>query len=121
MDSDNLPQLIKEIQQINISMHFSEVCASILENRPKNSVEYLALVRIFIHLTIESQEFAQVFNRELSKRILDLSQNEIAPSEKNSFNSFRFFFRLACELQVVQAVDGKFNGISIIFDKLVLS
>ena len=119
LDSDNLPQLIKEIQQVNISMHFGEVCSSILENRPKNSVEYLALVRIIIHLGLESCEFTQFFERELLKNITNLGQSGINPSNKNSYNSFRFFFRLACELQAVQAVDGKFNGICSIFEKLV--
>lgn len=119
LDSDSSPQLIKEIQQVNISMHFGEICSSILENRPKNSVEYLALVRIIIHLSIESYEFPQFFERELLKNISNLAQSGINPSDKNSYNSFRFFFRLACELQAVQAVDGQFNGICSIFEKLV--
>ncbi len=118
--SESLPQLLKEIQQVNFKMHFSEVCSSILENRPKNSAEYLCIVRVIIHVMIESDmELRQMFYRELLRNVSNLFQAGISPSDKNSFNSFRFFFRLAGELQIVKAADNNFNGLSSVLSKLV--
>jgi hypothetical protein len=120
--SEPLPKLLKEIEQINLSMHFSEICASILENRPKNSAEYLAIVRVLIHAIIESgDELRQMFFREILRNISSLNQNnELNPSDKNTFSSFRYFFRLACELQLVKVADNKLNGLSTVIQKLVI-
>ena len=119
--SEPLPQLLKEIQQVNLKMHISEVCSSILENRPKNSSEYLCIVRIVIHLMIESDsEFRQMFYREVLRNINNLCQAGLHPlSDKIAFSSFRFFFRLAGELQIVNAADNQFNGLGLILTKLV--
>lgn len=118
--SEPLPQLIKDIQQINVSMHFIEVCTSILDNRPKNSAEYMSIIRVTLHLMIETnQEFAQTFCRELLRNISNLMQSDLNPSDKVAFASFRFYFRLACELQLVKATDNKFNGLATIIQKLV--
>lgn len=120
--SESLPSLIKEVQQVNLKMHFSEVCTSILENRPKNSSEYMCIVRVIIHLLIETDmELRQVFYREVLRNSTNLFQAGLDPSDKTSFSVFRFFFRLAAELQIVKAADNKFNGLSMILSKLVIS
>lgn len=101
-------------------MHFIEVCTSILENRPKNSAEYMSIVRVSLHLMIETNdEFVQIFCREILRNISNLMQTGLNPSEKNAFGSFKFFFRLACELQLVKATYNKFNGLAITLQKLV--
>ena len=120
--TEPLPQLLKDIQQINLSMHFGEVCTSVLENRPKNSAEYLCIVKVILNLMIETDpELKQMFYRELIKNITGLVQNGVVPTDKNSFNSFRFYFRLACELQAATATENKFNGLSSVLQKLVTS
>lgn len=120
--AEPLPQLLKEVQQINLSMHFSEVCSSILENRPKNSAEYMSIVRVLIHAMIESDdELRQMFCREIVRNISTIIQAGLNPSDKNTFNSFRYFFRLACELQLLKVVDNKLNGLSTVLQKLVTS
>lgn len=115
-----LPQLLKDIKQINVSMHLIEVCTSILENRPKNSSEYMSIIRVTLNLMIETNtEFVQIFCREILRNISNLIQNDLKPSDKNTFGSFKFFFRLACELQLVKATDNKFNGLAVTLQKLV--
>lgn len=117
---ESLPQILKEIQQINLSMHFSEFCSSILENRPKNSIEYMSIVRVLVHAMIEADdELRQMICREILRNITTLAQNGLNPSDKTTFNAFRYFFRLACELQLVKAADSKLNGLSAILQKLV--
>ena len=103
-------------------MHFSEVCSSILDNRPKNSSEYMNIVRVIIHTMIESDtELRQTFCRELLRNITTIIQTGLNPSDKVNFNAFRYFFRLACELQLVKAADNKFNGLSTILQKTVIA
>ena len=118
--SEPLPQLLNEVQQNSLSMHFGEFCASILENRPKNSAEYMTIVRVLIHAMIESDdELRQLLCREILRSISTLIQNGLNPSDKTNFNAFKYFFRLACELQLAKVVDNKFNSLSTVLQKLV--
>lgn len=120
ISSESIPQLLKEIRQVNLKMHFLEVCTSILENRPKNSFEYLCIVRVIVYVMIESDsEFRQLICREILKNVSNLYQAGLNPSDKTSFNSFRFFFRLAFELHIVKAADNKFIPLSTILSQLV--
>ena len=101
-------------------MHFNEFCSSILENRPKNSIEYMSIVRVLIHAMIESDdELRQMICREILRNITTLIQNGLNPSDKTTFNAFKYFFRLGCELQLVKVADNKVNGLSTILQKLV--
>ena len=101
-------------------MHFNEFCSSILENRPKNSIEYMSIVRVLIHAMIEADdELRQMVLREISRNIATLIQNGLNPSDKTTFNAFKYFFRLSCELQLVKVADNKLNGFSTILQKLV--
>jgi hypothetical protein len=102
-------------------MHFSEICSSILENRPKNYLEYMAIVKIVVSFMKEDPEFRHVFDRELLKNILNLIESGINPLEKysNSYSSFKCFFRLALELQAIKASKGKFTCLSMSLHKLL--
>ena len=101
-------------------MHYSEVCSSVFENRPKNSAEYMCVVRAIIYIMIEADlEFRNMFYREILKNISNIIQAGLKPSDKNNFNSFRFFYRLSCELQIVNATSNKLNGLSLALKKLV--
>ena len=120
--SEPLPQqLLNEIQQVNLAMHYSEVCSSILENRPKNSSEYMCIVRATLHVMIEADlEFRNMFYREILKNVSNLIQDDLSPSDKNNFSSFRYFYRLSCELQIVKATDNRLDGLSLSLKKLVM-
>lgn len=101
-------------------MHYSEVCSSILDNRPKNSAEYLCIVRVILHVMIEADlELRNIFYRELLRNVSNLMQTGFTPADKNNFASFRYFYRLSCELQIVNATDNKLNGFSLALKKLV--
>lgn len=118
--TESLPQLLKDIEQVNLTMHYIEICTSVLENRPKNSSEYLCIVRVILQLMIETDlEFASMIYREILKNVTNLLQVGFSPSDKNNFSSFRFFYRLSFELQILIAKENKLNGLSLILKKLV--
>lgn len=119
--NEPLPQLLKDVQQVNLSMHYSEVCSSILENRPKNSAEYLSIVTTILHVLVESDlELRNMFYREILRNVSNLLQVGLTPSDKSNFSSFRYFYRLSCELQIVQATDNKLSSLSLALKKLVI-
>lgn len=102
-------------------MHYSEVCSSILENRPKNSAEYLSIVTTILHLLIESDlELRNMLYREILRNVSNLMQTGLSPSDKSNFSSFRYFYRLSCELQIIKATDNKLNSLSVALKNLVI-
>lgn len=119
--NEALPNLLKDVQQVNLAMHYSEVCSSILENRPKNSAEYLSIVTTILHVLVEGElELRNMFYREILRNVSNLMQAGFTPSDKNNFSSFRYFYRLSCELQIVKATDNKLDALSLSLKKLVL-
>lgn len=102
-------------------MHSSEVCSSILENRPKNSSEYMNIIRVIINVMIESdEELRMMFHRELLRNI-STQAADLNPTDKTSFSAFRYFFRLACELQLLKVANNKYNSLSTLLNKLVIA
>lgn len=117
---DSLNQIIQDIKGLSLTMHYSEVCSAILENRPKNSLEYFCVAKVVIYIMAEtSEEFVQMICREMLRLLEALIQSELSVTDKLNFASFKCYFRLAIELHIAKATGNKFLPLNSFLQKLV--